>query len=244
MNNNDNVVPFPGHDELKDMRFSKKVAQNVSKGKKVSQQQAFGALLEMRQMVNNVIQSLSRVVQSQMEYERIIQGIDTNLSVLTSLLIDKEVISQQDLDGAWEKYVVEPQEKAMDKHIEKMKAQSAEEAFFAEVLTMVRAHEWPTRTVGEQEYTSKQIRDFYVQMLLNPGTRKQILDEIRKEIPEVPNLDFEKLAELNQEDQPEDQKPTEARKLPDCRYCGKEDCAFCNPPVEEETVDDEPKDTE
>jgi hypothetical protein len=226
---NDNVIPFPGKKELEGMKSSQMVAKNVSKGKKVTQQQAFGALLEMRQMVDGVINAVGRLSQAQVGYENILQRIDTNLGVLMSMLIDKEVFAQEDWDAAWQKYVIQPQEEALTKHIEEMKKGSAEDAFFAEVVNMVRAFDWQDREVEEGEnkkkVSGKQVKEFYIQMLLNPATRRQALADVRKDIPDVPELNLE---ELEKADEKEAVEKTEDRKMPDCKYCGQPDCEYCS----------------
>lgn len=222
---NDNVIPFPGKKELEGMKSSQMVAKSVAKGKKVTQQQAFGALLEMRQMVDGVINAVGRLSQAQVGYENILTRIDTNLGVLMSMLIDKEVFTQGDWDEAWQKYVLKPQEEALTKHIEEMKKGSAEDAFFAEVVNMVRAFDWPEREVNEKKVSGKQVKEFYIQMLLNPATRRQALVDVRKDIPEVPELDLE---ELEKEDEKVAVEKLEDRKMPDCKYCGQPDCEYCS----------------
>jgi hypothetical protein len=215
-------------EQLEGMKVSQMVAKSVAKGKKVSQQQAFGALLESRQMINGITNTVGRVVQAQMEYEKFLQQINTNLGVLMSMLIDKSVYSQDDWKEAWEKYVIKPQEEAIDKRIEDMKTASAEDAFFAEVLNMVRSHDWQDREVNGKTYTGKQVRNFYVQMLLDPNTRYPALDDLRKEIPEIPELNLGKLGENEEEVQ------IEERQMPECKYCGLPTCSFCNQLAEDE----------
>jgi hypothetical protein len=221
--NDNNVVQFPGQKELDGMKSSQMVAKNVAKNKKVTQQQAFGALLEMRQMVDGVINAVGRLSQAQVGYENILQRLDTNLGVLMSMLIDKEVFSQEDWDTAWKKYVLDPQEEALTKHLDEMKKNSAEDAFFAEVINMVRTHDWPEREAQDKKVSGKQVKDFYVQMLLNPATRRQALVDVRKDIPEVPELNLEEL-EKEDEKKAKDEKD---RKMPDCKYCGQPDCEYC-----------------
>jgi hypothetical protein len=236
---NDNVVQFPGKEELEGMKSSQMVAKNVAKGKKVTQQQAFGALLEMRQMVDGVINAVGRLSQAQVGYENILSRIDTNLGVLMSMLIDNKVFSQDDWNEAWQKYVVKPQEEALTKHIEDMKKGSAEDAFFAEVVNMVRTHDWPEREVEDKKVSGKQVKDFYIQMLLNPATRRQALADVRKDIPEVPELNLE---ELEKEDEETAVEKKEDRKMPDCKYCGQPDCEYCGSlELENTEPQDEPK---
>ncbi len=223
---NDNVIPFPGQNELSGMKSSQMVAKNVAKGKKVTQKQAFGALMEMRQMVDGVIGAVGRLGQSQVGFENILTRIDTNLGVLMSMLIDQGTFTQEDWTVAWKKYVLDPQEEGLTKHIEEMKKGSAEDAFFAEIANMVRTHNWPDREVEEgdkkKKVPGKQVKDFYIQMVLNPATRRQALVDIRKDIPNVPELNLE---ELEKTDETE---ATEDRKMPDCKYCGQPECEYCS----------------
>jgi len=226
---NDNVIPFPGKEELAGMKSSTMVAKNVAKNKKVTQQQAFGALLEMRQLVDGVINAVGRLSQSQVEYEKILQQVDMNFRVLMHTLLDNKVISEENWETSWNKYVTEPHEKAIDDQIEEMKKNSAEDAYFAEVLTMVRKHEWPEREVNGNKVDGSIVKNFYTQMLMNPATRKQALGDLRKDIPEIP--------EYNSEEPEEESVQEETRAMPDCKYCGKPDCEFCNSLKENEIVD-------
>jgi hypothetical protein len=210
---NDIILPEEG-------KASKLVAKSVAKGKKVSQQQAFGAMMEMRQMVEACLNNVGRLAQSQTQFEGILQRLDTNLGVLMSMLIDKEVFSKEDWEQAWDQYVIQPQEDALTKHLEEMKKNSAEDAFFSEVITMVRGHTFEDREVQGQQFEGKQVKEFYMQMLLNPATRRQALVDVRKDIPEIPELNLE---EMEQKDEAEAQE-TE-RQMPDCKYCGT--CEFC-----------------
>jgi hypothetical protein len=238
---NDNVIQFPGKEELAGMRSSQAVAKNVAKGKKVTQQQAFGALLEMRQMVDGVINATGRLSQSQVGFENILQRIDTNLGVLMSMLIDKEVFTQEDFKEAWNKYVLKPQEDALTKHIDQLKEGSGEDAFFAEVINMVRAFDWPEREINDQKIAGNQVKEFYMQMLLNPATRLQALPDIRKDIPEVPELDLEALQKETPAEAPVVTETEEDRSMPDCKYCGQPECEYCSSlelaDVAEEKVD-------
>jgi hypothetical protein len=235
----DNVIQFPGKDSLEGMQNSQRLAKNVSKGKKVTQQQAFGALLEMRQMVDGVINAVGRLSQAQTGYENILQRIDTNLGVLMSMLIDKDVFTKEDWTEAWAKYVLKPQEDALTKHIDDMKLGSAEDAFFAEVVNMVRSHDWPEREISGKPVSGQQVKDFYIQMLLNPATRRQALTDVRKDLPDVPELNLEELAATDKAKEEtvveESTSSEENRAMPDCKYCGKTDCEFCNS-IEESAV--------
>ena len=217
------VVDFPGKEQLANMHSSRQVAKNVAKGKKITQQQALGALLEMRQIVDGTVNAVGRLSQSMVGYEQILQRIDVNMGTLMTMLKDLGVYEEEDWKAAWKKCVLDPQEKAIAARIEKMKKESAEDAFFAEVLEMVRAYEFAGREINGQQVSGDQLRDFYTQMLLNNQARRQVLDDLRKDMPETPELDLEALARKDE------QEATEDTKHPDCHYCGKDDCEFCNP---------------
>lgn len=224
---NDNVIQFPGQKELQGMRASQMVAKSVAKGKKVTQQQAFGALLEMRQMMDSTIGAIGRLTQTQQGFESILERIDTNLGVLMSMLIDMEVFTKEDFEAAWKKYVTDPQEANLSKHVEKLKESSAEDAFFAEVITMVRDFDWEDREVNDKTVSGKQVKDFYVQMLVNPTTRHQALVDVRKDVPGIPEMNLPK-----EKDVPAPPKTDTERAMPDCKYCG--ECDYCKSLEEEE----------
>jgi hypothetical protein len=98
---------------------------------------------------------------------------------------------------------------------------------------MVRNHDWPEREVNDKKFSGKQVKDFYIQMLLNPATRRQAIVDVRKDLPEVPELNLEELEKTDEKE--EKQKDgNEARQMPECRYCGEDNCGFCNPTAPED----------
>lgn len=206
-------------------KATEKVAKSIQKGKKVSQQQAFGAMMETRQVANMLMGTVGRLTQAQSALEEALIRINTNLSILVRALQDKGVLTEAEHQEAWDKYVVKPQDEALTKHIEQLKTQSAEDAYFADLLERTRKHTFADRTVpagpdGQTEnVTGAEVKDYFVQSLVNPRGRRNVVEELRKEMPDLPTFT---------PPPPEPEPEPEKAKHPDCNYCGSPDCPFCS----------------
>ena len=227
-----NVIQFPG------APGSNRALKNAGKGKKVSQKTAMQALQETHQIVQGLMNTVGRLTQTQAGLEQTSERIDANQHVLTKLLMKKkELFTEKEYDEAWEEFIIKPQEEALDKHIEELKLQSAEDAYFACVIELVRKHEFETVTQGEQKIPSKAQCDYYVSLLTNPTMRRQVLENIQEKVPGLPTADFEAFAKKDAVKREQEKlevveeisETEEDITHPDCHYCGKDDCEFCKP---------------
>ena len=211
---NDNMIQFPG-------KAGNKMADKVEKHEKVTQQQALNALNESGNMVKQLMGSLQKIAQAQIGLEQLVQQLDTNVGVLVKMLMDKGIMTVEDMEAAWDKYVAQPQEQGLVHHIEEMKLASAEEAYYAVVLEKIKDFNWPDREVEGKIYSGKQVRDFYLQLIINTSTRASGIDEVKTFIADLPELHAVVPEEIPVPKEPE-------IPMPDCHYCGKDDCPVCN----------------
>jgi hypothetical protein len=223
----DNVIQFPNANS------SNKALRDAAKGKKVSQKKALSAMVETHQMMQALQNTMGRLANSQVGLEQVLERLDMNFNVLMKMLQDLEVFDDEKWEAAWEKYVVKPQEEALTKHIEELKQKSAEDAYFGHVMELVRKHEFEEFEQDGQNITSKAQRDYYINMLANPAIRRQVLEAVRQKIPYVPVADFTAFEQAETEKVRDPEETDVDQKHPNCHYCGKDDCEFCNPPKTE-----------
>ena len=88
------VINFPGKEELAGMKMGQKMAKSVSQGKKVSQQQALGAMMETKSFIDGLTNTIQRVVQSQMAVEKAVSELDTHMGIMLKALQDNGVLSE------------------------------------------------------------------------------------------------------------------------------------------------------
>ena len=217
-----NVVDFPTPESMKN---TKKFMNKAQSGQKPSRQEANMAVIESHQMIQGLQTAIGRLAQGFQALEQGVQSLDTHIGILLHTLIDKNVITQQDLEASWEKYVVAPQEEALTKHIELLKQQSAEDAFFATVLEKTRVFEFPNQELNGEEVKGVDIRRYFMSALTNPASRNQVLPELRQFISDLPEYN------------PPQEVPEEPSKRPDCGYCDAPECLFCNPVPVADTTD-------
>jgi len=215
------------------------LSKQMQKGKP-TKKVALGALTDMQGMLNGIMQVMEQMRRGYASLENAISQTDTHLRVLQELLLEKSVVSKEEWDGAWDKHVVQPQEEAIQKMAETMIASDNEEdQYFGKVIDAVRVFNFPAQEQNGEVIPGKAIRDFYLQMLFSPGNRQKVLNDLRQNfITDLPAFDFEaareKAIKVQKEKMKEEALDELDRKMPDCHYCGKEDCMFCNPPADSE----------
>jgi len=210
--------------------------QQAQKGKKITQQAALTAMMETKTITESLMNTVGRLAQAQSALENILERLDTTMGVLLSLLLkDKKVFTEEDWSNAWDTYVVKPREEALHKHVEQLKEQGGEDKYYGEVLERVLSFEFEEKEIQGRKLSGADVKEFYVQMLVNPATRGAAADDLRtnymKDLPEfnkeeVLNNAIEKLKVEAEQAVLEQEENTH----PECHYCGRPDCEFCNPP--------------
>ncbi|RLF68146.1 MAG: hypothetical protein DRN26_00310 [Thermoplasmata archaeon] len=210
--------------------------QQAQKGKKITQQAALTAMMETKTITESLMNTVGRLAQAQSALENILERLDTTMGVLLSLLLkDKKVFTEEDWSNAWDTYVVKPREEALHKHIEQLKEQGGEDKYYGEVLERVLSFEFEEKEIQGRKLSGADVKEFYVQMLVNPATRGAAADDLRtnymKDLPEFNkeealNSAIEKLKVEAEQAVLEQEENTH----PECHYCGRSDCEFCNPP--------------
>lgn len=191
----------------------------VDQGKKPTRQEALNTVSETNQRLIGLTNAMGQLAQGHMELDKGLQGLSTHLSLLIHILMDKGIMTKETFEEAYQKYIVQPQEEGLSKHIELLKQQSAEDAYFAVVLEKVRAFKFDDKEINGEQVSGTAIRNFYIQALVNPETRWQVLPEVSAVVPDLPT--FTPVSEESAEE--------EVNLHPDCHYCGKPECTFCNP---------------
>lgn len=209
-----NVIDFPGQNDLKS---TKRAATKLSQGQKLTRQEATNAYVENQQLFQGLTQAMGRLVAGHQALEGGMRDLDTHLGVLLHALLDKGILTKEDLDTAWDKHFVQPQEEELTKYIENLKQQSTQDAVFATVLEKVRTFTFEERDFNGTKVDGTTLRRMYMQALVNPESRVQALAELRNIVPDLPELVV-----------PEEE-PKEEITHPDCHYCGLPECTFCNP---------------
>lgn len=173
----DNIIQM---DMFRNKKSIQRVEKKVAKGKKVTQQEAFGALMEMRTVVGAMMQSLNGLSQT-------VINQDAALHVIIRMLDENGM----DFTEYWKKYMKPPEEEKTDEEklqdtLEEMKKSSADEVFFAEVIDRVRNHTFEPQTIEEREFDADGVKDYYISMLLKPDMRVGMLNELRELLPNMP----------------------------------------------------------
>lgn len=214
----------------------KPMAKQVKKGKKVTQQAAFNAMVQMKGLVDAQGGGMQKMSQMLLMMEQTVQRVDMHLGVLMHVLMDKELFTDEDWKNAWMKYVVEPERERVKEIATSMKEDeeaSDEDAYFGDVILRVLEHKFEDTEIEGQPVEGGALQDFFLNRLLNPQFRRLVLDDVRKQLPDIPELTPETTEKAE----------VEAKEHPDCHYCGKADCLYCNPLPTDDTPDPE-EDTE
>jgi formylmethanofuran dehydrogenase subunit E-like metal-binding protein len=171
-----NVVSFDAFRTGKGVRnFEKREA----KGEKVTQQEAFTAVKEIRAAISTIFQSIQQLAGQLYQQQQGIEMAFNNLQVMTKVLEDKAVLAVGDMDAGWDKYFTKPmeaQKKAfLDKQVEDLKAKSATDAMYADAIQKVR----------EFAFQTPEVKDTLLSELLQEETRVDALTNIELNFPQV-----------------------------------------------------------
>lgn len=193
----DNIIQL---DMFRGKRGIKQVEKKVAKGKKVTQQEAFSALMEMKTVVGAMMQSLEGLSQAVINHDAV-------LHVMVRMLDENGM----DFTEHWKKYMKPPEgeqtdEEMLDAKLEEMKRSSADEVFFAEVIDRARNYTFEAQTIEEREFDADGVKDYYINLLLNPDTRVGALNELRELLPNMPEYQIAEPKETSEEVTDEQQK--------------------------------------
>ena len=225
-------------------KASQRLTKQLEKGKTPTKKAALNAMVENNQLMQGLFQTINRLASTQMQLEKFIQQVDTNLRVLGKTLTDKKVFADEDFEKTWFEMVEKPKEDALKKHIDTLKGGAAEDAFYGAVLEQVQKFAFADEERSGQRVSGLELRNFFINMMANPQTRAQTLPDLRLRITDLPEFDPSVLPErpvLRGADDTETD--SEVRTMPDCRYCGKPDCEFCSKLVVSEPVSEAPSST-
>jgi hypothetical protein len=226
-----------GAERLMQDKGFKPMAKQVAKGKKVSQQAAFNAMVQMKDLMDGQGMAVQRLSQMLLMLEQTIQRIDMHFGVLMHILMEKDIFTEDDWKEGWNKHVVEPERQRVKDTAEAIKQDeetSEEDKFFSDVILKVLDFEFSEEVELEDgnKVDGGALQDFFLNRLLNPQFRRLVLDDVRKHIPDIP--EFEPEVAKNEE--------VVATKHPECHYCGKPECPHCNPlPDDVENTDEDPE---
>lgn len=210
-------------------KASQRLTKQLSKGKTPTKQAALNAMTENNQLMQGLFQTINRLASTQMQLEKFIQQVDTNLRVLGKTLTDKNVFADEDFEKTWFEMVEKPKEDALKKHIETLKGGAAEDAFYGAVLEQVQKFPFVEEERSGQKVSGLELRNFFINMMANPQTRAQTLPDLRLRITDLPEFNPNALPERPALRGTDDTETTsEVRTMPPCRYCGKSDCEFCS----------------
>jgi len=200
-------------------KSGKRIAKRMENGTKITRQEAFGALMEMKNLMDGMLEHVQRLSQAIMGHEQTLHQMDAMLGVLLKVLHEKGVLTDEQWDVAWDKHVLAPQRAEMDKAVEELRTKSAEDAYFAHVIDLVKAHTFEPQVVegNPEPITNQQQKDFFVRALLTPHVRKRALNELKTKLT-VPDYTPPQGVDT----------PEQEVKHPDCHYCGKPECAYCS----------------
>ena len=106
--------------------------KKVSRGKKITSQEAMKAALEMRHMFGAAVVDLQKMAEMLQQHGNAFNQIFANLECLLQMLVRKEVFTMEEYTALFKEVILKPQEDAMAKAkqdlIDKMKKEGAEAA--------------------------------------------------------------------------------------------------------------------
>jgi hypothetical protein len=178
----DNVVQL---DMFRNAKGVNKTERKMKAGGKPSRADALQALMETRAILNDAMESVK-------ELAKTVSNAMANLHVLSNLLLDKNIFTQQELETKFQELIIKPmeelrkQKQSVGNAIANAKTISATEGYFNAVIEIVSKTDFQDGNPRGIFLTGPQIRDAFISDLRNPDRRLETLDEVRKLIPGIP----------------------------------------------------------
>ena len=113
----------PLADSLKGLQ---RMEKKVLAGNKITQQEAFTAMMQVKEVMNALVTDFFHIVQEQGAIDQGLQRLYTLFSVFVELMVRKEVITNDEFKDLYHELVEVPQQEAQKQMMEDAKKASAE----------------------------------------------------------------------------------------------------------------------
>jgi len=187
-----NVVPL---DPFASKKVMKRIDKRMENHQKVTQQEAFQAMMEMRKGFSEVYKSIQNLAEESYKKSNAIQYVFNHFHVLSKVLVKKGLMTDDDLKEMWEEVVVKPMEeerqKVLKDKITELKDKSAKDATFADAIEKVKAHTFSTeKAENGDEIAPDDVKNFLLAGLVDDATREEVYKEIKERFPELQLADI------------------------------------------------------
>ena len=167
----------------------KRAERKLKKGVKPTNSDLLMALVDIQEATMGMQATMPKMMNDIVNIRDLLEFLMQQIHMLKHLMIENKLVTEDQMQAAWEKFVIKPMEDrkavaqqakqaVVDKNIEELKKFSAEDAFYVSVIDAVRKHTFEPMEIEGKQFGPEETKAHFVASLLDETKREATYTEL------------------------------------------------------------------